>query len=91
MLNRLRATLKMSRTFSNCYVMMDSVTFLGYVCNLILPVKFPTHQKFHNDKTKQLCSCKENTMGNAIRYSTLLYGEVRDLYTTQTEGTTIKY
>ena len=27
MLNRLRATHKMSRTFGNCYVMIDSVTF----------------------------------------------------------------
>jgi hypothetical protein len=30
-------------------------------------------------------------MGIALHYSTLLYGELRDLYRTQTEGTTIKY
>jgi len=55
------------------------------------PFKFPTHQEFHNDKTRQLCSCKEHEMGIALHYITLLYGELRDLYRTQTEGTTIKY
>jgi hypothetical protein len=87
MLNRLRATLKMSCTFSNCYVMIDVVTFLGYICNLILPFKFPTHQDFHSDKTRQLCSCKEHTMGIV----TLQYIALRGIARFVQEGTTIKY
>jgi len=71
--------------------MIYSVTFLGSTYNLMLPSKFPTHQEFHNDKTRQLCGLKEHEMGIALHYSTLLYGELRDLCRTKTEGATIKY